>query len=53
MVRLLLAALAILPLAVYMGFATEELALYTSPKVGGFLNATFGNATNSSLLFLP
>ncbi|MBP2656695.1 MAG: yfkE [Firmicutes bacterium] len=45
LVQFLLAAMAILPLAVYMGFATEELALYTNPKVGGFLNATFGNAT--------
>ncbi|MEN6567858.1 MAG: calcium/proton exchanger [Veillonellales bacterium] len=40
-----IACLAILPLAVYMGFATEVLALYTNPKVGGFLNAAFGNAT--------
>lgn len=47
----LLAALAILPLAVYMGFATEELALYTNPKVGGFLNATFGNATEFIIAF--
>ncbi len=46
-----LASLAILPLAVYMGFATEELALYTNPKVGGFLNAAFGNATELIIAF--
>ncbi|MBP2659117.1 MAG: yfkE [Firmicutes bacterium] len=49
--QFLLAAMAILPLAVYMGFATEELALYTNPKVGGFLNATFGNATELIIAF--
>ena len=37
--------LAIIPLAKYIGDATEELSLYSSPAVGGFLNATFGNAT--------
>lgn len=37
-------ALAILPLAGYMGKATEHLAERTGPGLGGFLNATFGNA---------
>lgn len=46
-----LACLAILPLAVYMGIATEELSLYTNPKVGGFLNAAFGNATELIIAF--
>ncbi|MBM7866102.1 cation transporter [Heliobacterium gestii] len=41
----LTAALSILPLAGYMGHATEELAEHVGPKLGGFLNATFGNAT--------
>ena len=40
----LTAALAIIPLAGYMGTATEELAKYFGPSIGGFLNATFGNA---------
>lgn len=40
-----LAALAIVPLAKYIGEATEELAGRTSSAVGGLLNATFGNAT--------
>jgi Ca2+:H+ antiporter len=40
-----LSALAIVPLAKYIGQSTEELATRTSPAVGGLLNATFGNAT--------
>ncbi len=40
-----LAALAIIPLAKYIGQATEELAAKTSTALGGFLNVTFGNAT--------
>lgn len=35
--------LAIVPLAVIIGDATEQISLYTDPKVGGFLNATMGN----------
>jgi len=37
-------AIAIIPLAGYMGQATEHLAEHTGPGIGGFLNATFGNA---------
>ena len=40
-----LAAIAIIPLAKYIGDATEELSIHTTPAVGGLLNATFGNAT--------
>ena len=39
------AAIGIIPLAKYIGNATEELASHTGPAVGGLLNATFGNAT--------
>jgi Ca2+:H+ antiporter len=39
-----MACLAVLPLAGFMGEATEHLALRTGPTLGGFLNATFGNA---------
>lgn len=39
------AGLAILPLAAWMGSATEEIAVVVGPTLGGFLNATFGNAT--------
>ena len=38
-------ALAIVPLAKWMGTATEELAARTGPGIGGLLNASFGNAT--------
>ncbi len=38
-------ALAIVPLAKYIGESTEELSVYTGPALGGLLNATFGNAT--------
>ena len=37
-----LAALAIIPLAKFIGEATEELTVYTGPALGGLLNATFG-----------
>jgi Ca2+:H+ antiporter len=40
----LASALAILPLAGWMGRATEQLAERTGEGVGGLLNATFGNA---------
>ena len=40
-----LSAFAIIPLAKYIGEATEELSVHTGPALGGFLNATFGNAT--------
>lgn len=39
------AGLAILPLAAWMGTATEEIAVVVGPVLGGLLNATFGNAT--------
>ena len=38
------AAIAILPLAGWMGRATEQLADRSGEGVGGLLNATFGNA---------
>ena len=39
-----LSAIAVVPLAKYIGEATEELASRTTPALGGLLNATFGNA---------
>jgi Ca2+:H+ antiporter len=39
------AALGIVPLAGWMGAATEEIAVVLGPSLGGLLNATFGNAT--------
>jgi Ca2+:H+ antiporter len=37
-------AIAIIPLAGFIGKATEALAQYTGPRLGGLLNATLGNA---------
>ena len=39
------AGVAIIPLAWFLGLATEELGKRAGPGVGGLLNATFGNAT--------
>src|ERR671934_2735251 len=41
----LTAAGAIIPLAGLIGRGTEELSLHAGPRVGGLLNATFGNVT--------
>jgi Ca2+:H+ antiporter len=46
-----LAALSILPLAGLMGEATEEISFYSGAKIGGFLNATFGNAAELIISF--
>lgn len=40
----ILSALALVPLSAVLGDATERVSEYTGPKIGGFLNATFGNA---------
>ncbi|KAI3871250.1 hypothetical protein MKW98_015150, partial [Papaver atlanticum] len=40
-----LSLVGIAPLAERLGYATEQLAFFTGPTVGGLLNATFGNAT--------
>ena len=39
-----LSAVALVPLAWLIGEATEHAAEHTGPGIGGFLNATFGNA---------
>jgi Ca2+:H+ antiporter len=39
-----LAALALIPLAWLVGESTEHAAEHTGPGIGGFLNASFGNA---------
>ncbi len=46
------AGLGIVPLAAYMGEATEEIAVVVGPNLGGLLNATFGNATELILAFV-
>ncbi len=44
LVVFVVSCLAILPLAQYLGEATEHLGERTGPTIGGLLNATFGNA---------
>ncbi|MGH7910659.1 MAG: calcium/proton exchanger [Candidatus Dormibacteraceae bacterium] len=54
-VTFICACLAIVPLAGLIGRGTDELAIRTGPRVGGLLNATFGNLTEiivSALLIL-
>ena len=50
-IMFVLSALAIIPLAGIMGEATEEISFYSGPRMGGFLNATFGNATELIIAF--
>lgn len=38
-------ALAIVPLSIWLATATERVAVFTGPSVGGLVNAIFGNAT--------
>src|SRR2546428_4654534 len=42
--RFLISAAALVPLAWLIGEATEHAAEHTGPGIGGFLNASFGNA---------
>ncbi len=50
-IMFILSCLAIIPLAGLMGEGTEEISFYAGPKVGGFLNGTFGNATELIISF--
>ncbi|MBE9177772.1 calcium/proton exchanger [Oculatella sp. LEGE 06141] len=52
LVLFIVAALAIVPLAAWMGTATEEIAVVAGPSLGGLLNATFGNATELIIAFI-
>ena len=47
----LLAGLAILPLAIWLGTATEELAVALGPTLGALLAALFGNACELIIAF--
>lgn len=47
----ILSCLSIVPLAGLMGEGTEEISFYSGPKIGGFLNGTFGNATELIISF--
>ncbi|MBE6051861.1 MAG: calcium/proton exchanger [Clostridium sp.] len=44
-IMFILSCASIIPLAGLMGEGTEEISFYSGPKIGGFLNGTFGNAT--------
>jgi len=44
MVIFIFAVLGLIPLAAFIGRATEDLEFYVGPVAGGLLNATFGNA---------
>ncbi len=50
-VMFLMACASIIPLAGLMGEGTEEISFYSGPKIGGFLNGTFGNATELIISF--
>ena len=45
-------SLAIIPLAGLMGKSTDVISCYTGQKIGGLLNATFGNATELIIAFV-
>lgn len=47
----LISCVAIIALASYMGRATESLAIVAGPRIGGLLNATFGNAVELIISF--
>jgi Ca2+:H+ antiporter len=44
MILFIVYCVSIIALASYMGRATESLAIVAGPRIGGLLNATFGNA---------
>lgn len=50
-IMFLLSCGSIIPLAGLMGEGTEEISFYSGPKIGGFLNGTFGNATELIISF--
>lgn len=50
-IMFLLSCASIIPLAGLIGEGTEEISFYSGPKIGGFLNGTFGNATELIISF--
>ena len=45
-------SLSIIPLAGLMGKSTDVISCYAGQKIGGLLNATFGNATELIIAFI-
>jgi Ca2+:H+ antiporter len=52
MIAFVASAAAVLRLASWMGHATEEVAAHAGPRIGGFLNGTFGNAAELIIVIL-
>ncbi len=51
LVKFATASLAVIFLAAWLGKATESVAFYAGDRIGGFLNATFGNAAELIIAF--
>lgn len=51
LIKFATASLAIVVLAAWLGKATENVAHYAGDRIGGFLNATFGNAAELIIAF--
>ncbi|MFO7172886.1 MAG: calcium/proton exchanger [Bacillota bacterium] len=45
-------SVAVLRLAAWMGHATEQMAIHSGPRIGGFLNGTLGNAAEMIIIVL-
>lgn len=52
MLAFIASAVAVLRLAAWMGHATEQVAIHSGPRIGGFLNGTFGNAAELIIVVL-
>lgn len=52
LIAFLASAVAVLRLAGWMGHATEQVAIHSGPRLGGFLNGTFGNAAELIIIIL-
>lgn len=52
LIAFLASAVAVLRLAGWMGHATEQVAIHSGPRIGGFLNGTFGNAAELIIIIL-
>lgn len=52
MIAFVASAVAVLRLASWMGHATEQVAIHSGPRIGGFLNGTFGNAAEMIIVVL-
>lgn len=50
-IMFLLSCASIIPLAGLLGEGTEEISFYSGPKIGGFINGTFGNSTELIISF--